>query len=200
MINQGWCSSCWPMNTVIVIWGGMWDFCSCATVSLIKAHVDESSGARGLNFNSSLHLHPYFVYASSEGSGETVDAHVAGPGLAYNISHVMILKFDGGWSVNPDTAIHFYNDYSLPIMLNTNIIYCLDRLTKFKLQDGNFYYICRSMVFAWCPWWWGPINLARREQFSIKSSEEVSLYWHNDLTKPQFLKVENHPVRYSSIN
>ena len=54
------------------------------------------------------------MYASSGGSDDTVDAQVAGPGPAYkNISHFMILKYDWGWSVNHDTALHFYNDYSL---------------------------------------------------------------------------------------
>ena len=32
---------------------------------------DISSKGRGLNFGLSLHLHPYFVYASSKGSGES---------------------------------------------------------------------------------------------------------------------------------
>ena len=34
----------------------------------LQAHVPR--GARGLNFNPSLHPHPYFRYASSKGSGE----------------------------------------------------------------------------------------------------------------------------------
>ena len=38
----------------------------------IKHHADISSRTRGPNFGTSLHLHPYFVYASSEGSGEYV--------------------------------------------------------------------------------------------------------------------------------
>ena len=33
----------------------------------INTHADTSSGARILNFSQSLHLHPYFVYASSKG-------------------------------------------------------------------------------------------------------------------------------------
>ena len=37
-----------------------------------KVHTDVSSTARGLNFGPSLHLHPYFVYASSECSEESV--------------------------------------------------------------------------------------------------------------------------------
>ena len=37
----------------------------------LNAHAEVSSGARGLNFVLSLHLHPYFVYASGEGSDET---------------------------------------------------------------------------------------------------------------------------------
>ena len=39
----------------------------------ISTHVDVSSGARGLNFGLSLYQHPYFVYASSESSGESVN-------------------------------------------------------------------------------------------------------------------------------
>ena len=36
----------------------------------LNAHADVFSGARGLNFGMSLHLNPYFGYASIEGSGE----------------------------------------------------------------------------------------------------------------------------------
>ena len=36
---------------------------------LINAYTDVSSEARGLNFDLSLHLHPYFMHASNEGSG-----------------------------------------------------------------------------------------------------------------------------------
>ena len=36
------------------------------------ACADISSGARGLKLGLKLHLHPYFVYASSEGSGDTM--------------------------------------------------------------------------------------------------------------------------------
>ena len=38
---------------------------------LIIAHADVSSRARGQIYGLSLHLYPYFVYASSEGSGES---------------------------------------------------------------------------------------------------------------------------------
>ena len=34
--------------------------------STVKAYADESSKARGLNLDLNLHLHPYFIYASSE--------------------------------------------------------------------------------------------------------------------------------------
>ena len=37
-------------------------------VGLINAHANVCSEARGLNLGLSLHLHPYFVNASSEGS------------------------------------------------------------------------------------------------------------------------------------
>ena len=36
---------------------------------------DVSSGGRGLNFSLGLHIHQYFVYSSSEGSGESVHLH-----------------------------------------------------------------------------------------------------------------------------
>ena len=37
----------------------------------LNAHTDLSSGARGISFGPSLHLHPYDVYMGSEGSGES---------------------------------------------------------------------------------------------------------------------------------
>ena len=40
---------------------------------LINAHADLSIGTRGLSVCLSLHLHPYFVYASSAGSSESAD-------------------------------------------------------------------------------------------------------------------------------
>ena len=40
-----------------------------------NAHADVSSGARDLKFGTCFHLHPYFVRASSEGSGETEHLH-----------------------------------------------------------------------------------------------------------------------------
>ena len=42
----------------------------CDDMPLINAH-DITSEAGGLWFDISLHLHPYFVYASSKGSGES---------------------------------------------------------------------------------------------------------------------------------
>ena len=44
---------------------------------LIYKHVEVSSRARGLLFGLSLHLYPYFAYASSEDSGES--AHIRTP-------------------------------------------------------------------------------------------------------------------------
>ena len=38
----------------------------------LSAHAFVSSKARNLNFGLSLHLNPNFVYASSNGSGESV--------------------------------------------------------------------------------------------------------------------------------
>ena len=37
----------------------------------LNAHIDVSDSARGLKFDLSPHLYPYFVYASSETSGES---------------------------------------------------------------------------------------------------------------------------------
>ena len=41
-----------------------------------NTHTVASSGAERLNFDLSLHLHPYYEYASSEGSGNTECAFV----------------------------------------------------------------------------------------------------------------------------
>ena len=41
----------------------------------LKARADISSGAKGLYFGVTLHLHPYFVKASSEGSGVSGRMH-----------------------------------------------------------------------------------------------------------------------------
>ena len=44
----------------------------CILESVVKTGLNASlCRAEGLMFGSSLHLHPYFVYASSKGSGET---------------------------------------------------------------------------------------------------------------------------------
>ena len=40
--------------------------------SSVNVHADVSSGVKGLKFCPSLHLYPYFVYANSEGFGESV--------------------------------------------------------------------------------------------------------------------------------
>ena len=40
-----------------------------------KRPCDICSNARDPNFKPINHLHPYFVYASSEGSGESVQMH-----------------------------------------------------------------------------------------------------------------------------
>ena len=42
-----------------------------AQTSSLNAHIDVSDMARGLKFDPGLHLYPYFVYASSETSGES---------------------------------------------------------------------------------------------------------------------------------
>ena len=42
----------------------------------LNAHVDVSSGTRGLNVGSSLHTHPHVAYASNVGCGESVHLHM----------------------------------------------------------------------------------------------------------------------------
>ena len=58
---------------------------ACAQMALINARPDVFKEARGLYFSMSLHLHPYFMYASSEGSSES--AHICAdspePSLQY---------------------------------------------------------------------------------------------------------------------
>ena len=43
----------------------------------VMANDDVSRGAGGLNHGLILDLHPYFVYASSKGSGELVNMHTS---------------------------------------------------------------------------------------------------------------------------
>ena len=57
----------WPVHGILIL-------ISHAGKPHLKAHVDVSSGASDLNFGPSLHLHPYFVYSSSEGS---VSLHIS---------------------------------------------------------------------------------------------------------------------------
>ena len=44
---------------------------ACAQMLQINAYVGVFSKAKGLNFGQGLHQHPYFVYMSSEGAGES---------------------------------------------------------------------------------------------------------------------------------
>ena len=49
-----------------------------AQTSPLNSHAGESSRSRFLNCSLILHLHPYFVYASSEGSVESAHMHRLG--------------------------------------------------------------------------------------------------------------------------
>ena len=42
---------------------------------LFYSLTDVSSGSRSLDASQSLNIHPYVVYASSDGSGESVHVH-----------------------------------------------------------------------------------------------------------------------------
>ena len=50
-----------------------------------NAYTDVSIGGSTLNFGSSLHLHPSFMYANSEGSGES--AHMRGLACVFIVRH-----------------------------------------------------------------------------------------------------------------
>ena len=47
------------------------EFIAHAKKPPINTHADVVGGTRGLNFDQRLHQHPNFVYASSEGLGES---------------------------------------------------------------------------------------------------------------------------------
>ena len=55
-----------------------------AQMSLINTHSDVFSKTRCLNFGLKRHLHPYFVYTGSKGSGESAHIHKCAdmPGLS----------------------------------------------------------------------------------------------------------------------
>ena len=67
--------------------------CMCKILLKLIAHIDVSVCFRGLKFYLSLHLHPYFVCASRNGSGEAVKIRVihlyATMGLV-PISHMVV--------------------------------------------------------------------------------------------------------------
>ena len=56
-----------------------------------NAHAHIAIWARGLNFYLSLHLHPYIVYMSSQGSGECIGAGLSEPSLLENAICTKIL-------------------------------------------------------------------------------------------------------------
>ena len=49
--------------------------CTKVSFTNVNAHADVSNMVRVLNFALRLHLHPYFMYTSSEGSVETAQLH-----------------------------------------------------------------------------------------------------------------------------
>ena len=59
----------------------------------INAHNDVfSSRARGLNISLRLHLYPYSMFASSEGSGESAQIAFAQTGLSLRLSTMRLLS------------------------------------------------------------------------------------------------------------
>ena len=61
-------SNCWKSHVAALL-----VLIAYAQIFHINDHSDISRVARGLNFGLSPHLHPYFVYTSSEGSGESAN-------------------------------------------------------------------------------------------------------------------------------
>ena len=62
----------------------------------LNAHAVVSSGARGLNFGLSIHPHPYFVYASNEGSGKPAQVNVASTEITLAGLYYLILFVNTG--------------------------------------------------------------------------------------------------------
>ena len=61
----------------------------------INAHASISSGDRGLNFGLGLHLHPYFVHASREGSGKSgcINAHSLLVPKSHVLAQILLIAF-----------------------------------------------------------------------------------------------------------
>ena len=78
-------------------------------VIILTMHAQISSGDRSLNFDLTLHLHPYFVYVSSKGSKRLFVCAVASKPslLVYAITSKIVrlerLEHQGGYS---DIFIH----------------------------------------------------------------------------------------------
>ena len=77
----------WPAHEVFIL-------IAYALMSLINAHADISSGARYLHAGLTLHLQLYFMYASSEGAGESAYickvAYDATDGISYWPIHTSV--------------------------------------------------------------------------------------------------------------
>ena len=63
--------------TTYTIWASQrylstYRICANASSTVVNGNGDVLSQSRGLHFGLSFHLHPYFVYASSDGTVESV--------------------------------------------------------------------------------------------------------------------------------
>ena len=91
------CIDSWSLHHyLLLIWQDEWVFWSNVDIMpckffhyriciscLINMHEQLPSGAIDLNISMSLHLHPFFVYASIEGSGESVQMYRLNWALCY---------------------------------------------------------------------------------------------------------------------
>ena len=59
----------------LIIWANTSNSGTYRICAPLNFHTGVSRGTRGLNFGQCLHLHSYFVYASSECSGESAHMH-----------------------------------------------------------------------------------------------------------------------------
>ena len=71
--------SVWSQYIKCNSWAMSWDYATFIPLYTCfpNAHAQPSSGARCLIFGWTLRLLPYFMYANSEGSGETAQAHTS---------------------------------------------------------------------------------------------------------------------------
>ena len=72
-LNRGCTGSC---ESTLFKMPHCWKSSVAAQMSHLNAHTDDSSRSRGYNCRLCLHLYPYIVSVSGDGSGETTPMHM----------------------------------------------------------------------------------------------------------------------------